>query len=264
MRRILKTFALPSALGCLGALAAVAPATGQLPESFENLQVLPEDIEPRALVDQMRSFAGSLGVRCTHCHVGEEGRPLATFDFASDEPEAKRVAREMIRMTQAINQTYLPATERQAVMEVSCYTCHRRLQKPIPLDQELRTVLDAEGADAAVAHYRELRERTYGTGTYDFSERSLRRLGEHLLGDGKPAAAAAMLALNVEQHPESAFSHYLLGEAHLASEDRDAALASYQRALELAPGHPQVRQRLEELQPPGESDPPSDSPDYGG
>ena len=33
----------------------------------------------------MMGFTRALGVRCNHCHVGEDGQPLSTFDFVSDE-----------------------------------------------------------------------------------------------------------------------------------------------------------------------------------
>lgn len=37
----------------------------------------------------MRGFTRALGLRCSHCHVGEEGAPLATYDFAADEKPLK-------------------------------------------------------------------------------------------------------------------------------------------------------------------------------
>src|SRR6059058_3640019 len=50
---------------------------------FKNLKVLPKDISRADLLSTMKFFSQSLGVRCTNCHVGEEGKPLSTFDFAS-------------------------------------------------------------------------------------------------------------------------------------------------------------------------------------
>ena len=54
-------------------------AVGQIPDEFQNLQVLPKDVEKRQLVDLMKSFCAALDVRCTHCHVGEEGAPLSAI-----------------------------------------------------------------------------------------------------------------------------------------------------------------------------------------
>jgi hypothetical protein len=59
------------------------------------------------------------------------------------------------------------------------------------------------GADSLVATYRALRERHYGRGTYDFSDRPLADLGANLLTEGMPADATAVATLNVEMNPES-------------------------------------------------------------
>ena len=93
--------------------AAIAPALGQpqppsppqakgqpfaWPDRMQNAQVLPADTSPAQLRDTMRGFAMSLGVRCTFCHVGEEGAPLTQVDFASDSNPHKNIARGMMRM----------------------------------------------------------------------------------------------------------------------------------------------------------------------
>ena len=79
----------------------------------------------------MVGFSRSLGVRCTFCHVGQEGAPLSTFDFASDARPHKDVARGMIRMVRRLNAedltTILGASDRQ---RVTCYTCHRGSAEP--------------------------------------------------------------------------------------------------------------------------------------
>ncbi len=87
----------------IAALVLAAPLAAQLPDSFENLEVLPKDIGQRELIEVMKGFSGALGVRCQHCHVGEEGKPLSDFDFVSDERPAKDAARVMMRMTEKIN-----------------------------------------------------------------------------------------------------------------------------------------------------------------
>ncbi len=106
-----------AAAATLCAAGAVAPSTTHAqfpPDSFTNLQVLPEDIAPRALINTMRGFALGLGVRCHFCHVGEEGTPLPEFDFAADEKPTKRKAREMLRMARAINAEFLPRLEERS------------------------------------------------------------------------------------------------------------------------------------------------------
>ena len=111
-----------------GLLADRAPE--QIPANFTNLQVLPKDTEQRALVGTMRNFAIGLGVRCEHCHVGE-GNDLSQFDFASDDKPAKAVARQMLRMAMAINDTHLEGVgEPSETLKVTCFTCHRGELKP--------------------------------------------------------------------------------------------------------------------------------------
>jgi len=122
------------AAGCAAFVAAVAtaqaPQAGGLAPPYKNLQVFPKDITQQQLVGNMKSFALSLGVRCTHCHVGVEGQPLSTFDFASDAKPAKATARKMLVMVHRINKEDFGVTDFKDV-KVTCYTCHRGATKPL-------------------------------------------------------------------------------------------------------------------------------------
>jgi hypothetical protein len=86
------------AASLLVASQAQAQAGQFPPEKLKNLKVFPEDIPVRSLIDTMAGFTRALGVRCQFCHVGEEGKPLSTFDFVSDDKHTKLAAREMLRM----------------------------------------------------------------------------------------------------------------------------------------------------------------------
>ena len=126
------------AAGCAALLAAVASAqTSPTPAApsplappYKNLQVFPKDIQQQQLVSNMKFFAQSLGVRCVHCHVGEEGKPLSTFDFASDAKKEKLVARKMLNMVHRINSEDFGIKDFKDV-KVTCYTCHRGATKPL-------------------------------------------------------------------------------------------------------------------------------------
>jgi len=125
------------AAGCAAFLAAVAtaqaptaPAAGPLAPPYKNLQVLPKDITQPQLIGNMKFFAQSLGVRCTHCHVGTEGQPLSTFDFPSDAKPAKVTARKMLAMVHRINEQEFGVKDMKDV-KVTCYTCHRGSTKPL-------------------------------------------------------------------------------------------------------------------------------------
>ncbi|MDP7071820.1 MAG: photosynthetic reaction center cytochrome c subunit family protein, partial [Candidatus Marinimicrobia bacterium] len=60
-----------------------------------------------------------LGVKCKYCHVMN--------DYASDEKEAKKVSREMMRMVQGINKNTM---QKLGHRDVSCWDCHRGVTPP--------------------------------------------------------------------------------------------------------------------------------------
>ena len=78
----------------------------------------------------MKFFAQSLGVRCTFCHVGTEGQPLSSFDFASDAKREKQTARMMLAMVQRINTQDFGVTD-MSKSRVTCFTCHRGSEHPL-------------------------------------------------------------------------------------------------------------------------------------
>jgi hypothetical protein len=152
---------------------AIAPvyAQSQQPQ-YKNLKVLPQDIKPEELRALMGTFTRALGVRCIHCHVGEEGKPLRPEDFALDDKPTKRKARDMIRMVNSINDTYLAGLEKRSnpPVRVQCVTCHRGATTPRMLEDVLKTAYEQGGMDSTMSRYRELHDRYYGRFTYDFSE----------------------------------------------------------------------------------------------
>ena len=95
MRRRL-AFAVILAAGV--AVVSSRDVAAQIPERFENLQVLPAGIARDSLVLIMRGFSFALGVRCQYCHSGGDGVSFAGVTFASDDKQAKRTARFMLRM----------------------------------------------------------------------------------------------------------------------------------------------------------------------
>ena len=231
--------------------AQAGPAEEGKP-GFKNLKVLPKDISRDDLFDVMRfQFVGGLGVRCSHCHVGEEGKPLSTYDFASDDKEAKRKARVMMKMTREINQTFLASLPERAdpPIQVQCITCHRGLPEPRQIQDVLRQALDQGGVDAAVARYHELHDQYYGSQSYDFSETALTGFARSLAEAGRTDNAIAMLKLNIREHPDYWFSYALVAD-QVAESDPGRAVENLDKALELAPEESKrfVRQRLEKLQ----------------
>lgn len=231
--------------------AAVAvPAAAQFPPDHpKNLKVLPMDIPVRALLDTMRSFTGALGVRCNFCHVGKEGEPLTSYDFAADDKPEKAKARVMMRMVKAIDGEYLtqlPART-QPPVAVTCMTCHRGVSIPRPLDQVILTAYDSGGVDSAAAKYTALRERYYGRASYDFSDAALAAVSQSLMSRGRAADAVKLSTLNTQVSPKSAFAFRQAAEAQLAAGDTTGAVASLQRALALNPNDQQAKRTLDRV-----------------
>ncbi len=235
-------------LTALGAAAVLAPAS-LAAQDHENLQVLPSDIPRPQLSAIMRGFTQALGVRCSTCHVGEEGQPLSTYDMASDDKPMKRKAREMLRMVQAINGEYLAELpdRGEPAVRVTCATCHGGLRRPEPLADVLTKVAMDDGGDAAAARYRELRAEYFGGRAYDFSSGSLTGAMEALVGEERGADAVALGRVALEFHGESTVVHTMMGQALEAAGDTEAAVAAYRQALELDPDNRAAQRRLEAL-----------------
>ena len=135
MKRSIAPFVLGAATAAFGLSVAFAqtgapPAFGNPPH--KNLKIYPADMPRAQLLANMRLFSQSLGVRCTHCHVGAEGQPLSTFDFASDAKQTKQTARKMLLMVRRINREDFGVTDFKDV-KVTCFTCHRGSTKPVAM-----------------------------------------------------------------------------------------------------------------------------------
>lgn len=218
----------------IAALGRSAAAQGKFPpDSFKNLKVLPKTIGQRALLDTMRGFALALGVRCVYCHVGKEGQPLDSVNFRSDDKRTKRAARVMMHMVMHINEEHLADVPDRPLphVVVKCETCHRGVARPRPLDDDLALMLADSGLDATVRRYRALRDRYYGSGSYDFGELTLNLLAGSEARAGRPDNAIGLLQLNAEFNPTSKQIPFMLGESHLQKGDTATALADYKEAL---------------------------------
>ena len=228
-------------------ICLVLPATLQAQEEPQNLQVLPKDM-PRSEVTQiMRGFTQALGVRCVACHVGEEGQPLSTYDFASDAKNLKVTAREMLKMVMAINGTHLANLpyRHDADLRVTCVTCHRGVRHPEPIESIVRGTAASEGIAAAVDRYRELRSAYYGSFAYDFTAGPLLAVAQDMAADA--GAARRILELNLEFNPTSAPTLFALAQNHADAGDKDGAIALYRRGLEIMPDNRQAQRALQAL-----------------
>ena len=236
----------------LTAVAIAASASAQPPQApwkGENLQFFPKDITRAQLTQRMREFSLALNVRCQYCHSGGDGVSLEGVRFASDDKPAKATARVMLRMVDQLNNVtlaQLPSRAQPRVV-VECSTCHRGVALPKSLQTTLFEIVEAQGAPAAVAKYRELRGDA-ALGHYNFGEWEINELARRLNEAGKTTAAIAMLEMNGEFYPASAAIDIMIGEGYRQLGDRDKAIQRYRAAIGKAPENGLAKQRLEELE----------------
>lgn len=236
----------PVVFTCLAAMGSTAHA--QIPDKFTNLQVLPKDIQKQELVRIMRNFSTALGTRCDHCHVEDDA--THEHDWASDAKDAKKIAREMMKMSGEVNSilTRNIGSMRPDPVQVRCVTCHHGLVTPETLGQVLTASLNLAGADSTLARYERLRKEYYGSAAYDFSEWSLISIAEEWGKEPKNAdAAIALLNTNLEYYPESAGTFARIAETYLVKGDRAQAMANFDKALALAPEDPWLKRRVESV-----------------
>lgn len=220
------------------------------PDSATNLQFFPKNTPVPDLIARMRGFTNALGVRCQHCHVGQEGQPLDRFDFASDEKKTKQTARVMLRMVANANQEFLAAIPDRATptLEVRCGMCHRGVARPAPLgDLMTQAVASAGGLDSATRAYRALRERYYGRAAYDFGENTLNDAAFGLARSKQWDQAVGLLTLNEEHFPKSAGVQVTFAEVYRQKGDTAAAIGRYRAALAIDPNDPGAKRGLTQL-----------------
>ena len=242
-----RTFAVIAAV--VAAVVSAHDVHAQIPEKFQNLQVFPKEITRDSLVQIMRGFSFALGVRCQHCHAGGDGVSFAGVAFDSDEKPAKRKARFMLQMVDSLNRIVLAALPDRSnpPVVVQCVTCHRGLARPTTLEAVLMKTIEQSGVDSAIKQYRGLRERVAINGYYDFTEWRINELARSLVLAGKIPDAIAILEMNGEFNPRSGTIPFELGNLYVQQGNKDKAIASFQRVLQLQPNNAQARQRLTEL-----------------
>jgi tetratricopeptide (TPR) repeat protein len=241
----------PALLAAALLLTAGSAALAQIPDEFTNLQVFPKNTGKQDLVVAMRNFSMGLGVRCTHCHVSKTEGDTSTMDWASDDLPTKKDARRMMQMVATINTQLLPEDKDNDGLRVQCVTCHRGLQNPDTLDKVLMKEYSAGGVEASIASYKLLREKYYGSGSFDFGPYALIGVAEKLAQrKGDMDAAVKIMELNVEQNPTVPDAHLMLGQLQAVKGDKAGAIASVEAALKLDPDNAQARQTLNQLKPP--------------
>ena len=104
-------------------------------ERAHNLKVIYPEISHKELMITMNDISRSLGVNCNYCHITLKQKNSyneTDYDFASDSNSHKIVAREMMRITAAINTEYFARISHDNKQEqITCVTCHMGRIKPV-------------------------------------------------------------------------------------------------------------------------------------
>lgn len=109
----------------------------------------------------------------------------------------------------------------------------------------LEPALAAGDLPLAVKQYRDFKASPKTSPINTAAE--INSLGYRLMGAGKLDQAVEMFKLNVESYPDSANGYDSLGDAYLEKGDRELAIKSFRRALELDPGFDFTAQKLRQL-----------------
>src|SRR5262249_47141926 len=129
-----------------------------------------------------------------------------------------------------------------------CGTCHRGRPRPTTLGEELTAARRKSGTEAAIARYRELRDRYADAGTFDFRERSLSDFADDILEEKDYDGAIAVLTLNAGEFPKSSDAWEGLAAAYRAAGKKEIAAIYYRKAVELDPENSGALQSLQELE----------------
>ena len=111
-------------------------------------------------------------------------------------------------------------------------------------DPLTRTIRE-KGIEAGLIQYQELKDEH--PDQFNFGENELNLLGYQLLWRDMNGAAIEILLLNTRVYPESANPYDSLGEAYAAIGDKEKAIESYQKALNIDPDLPSSKEALEKL-----------------
>ncbi len=98
------------------AATQTAPAAKSAEQVYKNIQLF-KGVPAAQFENNMAFIAGSLGVKCSYCHVNP---------FDKDDKPAKQTARKMIQMVFDLNKGTF-----NGAGAVTCFTCHRGQTAPL-------------------------------------------------------------------------------------------------------------------------------------
>ena len=112
------------------------------------------------------------------------------------------------------------------------------------IGEVLLKTIQEQNVEAAIKQYHDL--KTTQPTAYDFGESALSDLGERLEEMKRFKEALRIFELNSEENPSS-YTYDSLGEACMTAGDRNCAMTSFKKALELSPSDTNATERLKKL-----------------
>jgi D-alanyl-D-alanine-carboxypeptidase/D-alanyl-D-alanine-endopeptidase len=116
---------------------------------------------------------------------------------------------------------------------------------PWTLLDTLRTTIQTNGAEAAIALYQQLKASK--NASFIFNENQLNYLGNELRRDGRIKKALKIYEMNAQEYPKSALVYESLGEIYKRNKNKKMAVQYFKKARELDPQNPHWTYILEKL-----------------
>lgn len=114
-----------------------------------------------------------------------------------------------------------------------------------PLSQLLDEALTEGGTELALKRFREFKSDPVNK--YAETEEPLLVAGQRMLNEKRPAQALLLFKLAAEENPLSPRAHFAVGVAHAQAGNKEQAVKSLERALELEPKHYEAAELLKQL-----------------
>jgi tetratricopeptide (TPR) repeat protein len=130
---------------------------------------------------------------------------------------------------------------------VQCVTCHRGVAIPKQLVTIMMETAAKDGVNKAVQQYQDLRKQYYGAQAYDFTDATLFNAANQSLAANKPDDAIAFAQLNIAYNTNSARSYQVMAQAYQRKMDKDKAIQSLQKAVDLDPMNQGFKNQLAQL-----------------